>query len=227
MELEDYQNLWHEHDKKLDSHIAVNLQHLKQLNLDKVQGDLDRFLRAPVYGLLIGILLLLLLTFFIVSHSASPQFVAPALLIGAFVLLQIISSVLQSSKVLKLGLDAPITQIQKQLQTLSMGRIRYLTITRFSYPLLWVPVLIVATKAIFNVDLYAYLEYWWIGLQIGIGVAFIGFGAWLSKQYVSQTISSGWLTKLMDNITRNDITGKNLRQAIAAAQHLEDFEKEA
>ena len=107
-----------------------------------------------------------------------------------------------------------------------MHRIRYLTVTRFSYPLLWVPVLIVGSKAIFNVDLYLYLEQWWIWLQIIIGIFFLAFGVWLSKQYANKKITSNILNKLMGNITKNDITGKNLIYAISFLEDVEKFERE-
>jgi hypothetical protein len=227
MNLEEWKNIWLDHDKKLDKHIKLNIEQIKKLNLDNTRSELDDFLRTPLYGLVIGIALQIFLIYFIVNHINMLEFVAPAVLINTFVILQIIISVFQASVILKLNYNSPITDIQKKLGWLNLRRIRYLTTTRFSYPLLCVPVLIVGSKAIFNVDLYLYLEPWWIWLQVGIGVIFLMFGLWLSMQYATQKINSTLLKRLMANITRNDMTGKSLSYAISILNDIEKFEKEA
>ncbi|MCH8127612.1 hypothetical protein IIC38_16890 [candidate division KSB1 bacterium] len=97
---------------------------------------------------------------------------------------------------------------------------------RFSYPLLWIPVLIVGLKAIFNFDFYLHFDDKRIQAQIFLGLVFIAFGIWLSKKVADKNSASPFLNKLINNIAVNDITGKNLSSAIAFLKDIEDFEKE-
>jgi len=226
MDLEMLRDVWKGYDKQLNDRINLNMQQIKKMNLHKTRSELDKFLRTPLYGLMIGFGLQAFLIYFIVNHITMTQFLAPAVLINLYVLLQIIVSIFQTSVILKLNYDSPIIDMQKKLARLNLGRIRYLTTTRFSYPLLWVPVLIVASKGIFDLDLYLHLEQWWIWLQIGLGVLFLTFGVWLSKQYASKKHTSGLLNKLMSNITKNDITGKNLVYAMSFLDDIAEFESE-
>ncbi len=226
MDLDDYQKKWQEHDETLDKYIKFNTKQLEAMNLNSARSELDDFLRTPMLGLLIGLALQVFLVFFILSHLAMPQFVAAALLINAFVVFQMVVSAYQVSVIRRIHLDLPVTLIQKKLGALALNRAQYLTVTRFAYPLLWVPVLLVALKALFNVNLFLYLEHWWILLQMIIGIVCLGFGVWLSRQYLSQKKTSPRLIKLMDNLSRNDITGKNLKQAISSLNSVKRFEQE-
>lgn len=227
MEQEEIQKMWQEFDKKLDKSIQLNINQLEKINLDKTQSQLRKFLRTPLYGLAIGLVLQVFLVGFMVNHMTVVAFIAPAILISCFVLLQIIFSIYQASTIVNLSYDTPIIAIQKVLARLSIKRIRYLLVTRFAYPLLWVPVLAICSKAFFDLNLYLHLEQWWILLMISIGLLFFIFGIWLSKEYGAQNIKSKWLNKLMANIAKNDITGKNLIVAISFLNTIENFEETA
>lgn len=227
MDFEQYKNIWNEHDKKLDKHIKLNMKLISKLNLDKTRSELNDFLRTPLYGLLIGLVLQVFLIFFMNNHLDSIKFLIPAILINIYVVLQIVVSFYQVINIRQITYDSPVLDIQRKLGTLNFNRIRYLTTTRFSYPLLWVPVILVSSKAIFNLDLYLHLEQWWIWIQISIGIVFLIFGLWLSQQYATQRITSTILTRLMNSITKSDITGKNLVYAINFLDDIGKFQQEA
>ena len=232
MELQELKDIWQEYDKKLDKHVKLNMQMFKKINLDKTRSALEKFIKTPVFGLIIGLIVQLSMGAFIYDHFSMPKYIIPAALIWLFALFQVIFSGYQLSVILpasdggQINFDLPITEIQKKLEKLKIYRVRYLTVTRFSYPLLWIPVLIVGLKAIFNFDFYLHFDDKWILAQIFLGLVFIAFGIWLSKKVADKNSASPFLNKLINNIAVNDITGKNLNSAMTFLRDIEDFEKE-
>ncbi|MFQ5640059.1 MAG: hypothetical protein ACE5IR_18935 [bacterium] len=232
MELQELKNIWREYDKKLDKNMKLNLHILKKMNLDKTKSALEKFIKTPALGLIIGIIVQIAMGSFIYSHFSMPQYVIPAVLIWSFALFQVIFSGYQLSIILPIeqggaiNYDMPITEIQKKLERLKVYRIRYLTVTRFSYGLLWLPVLIVGCKAFFNYDFYLHFNHTWIVCVILCGLVFTTFGIWLSIKLSDRKKTSPLLKKWMNHFYKNDITAKNLYSAMTFLSDIEDFEKE-
>ncbi|MBT5876408.1 MAG: hypothetical protein HOH43_23495, partial [Candidatus Latescibacteria bacterium] len=61
MELDDLRNVWRDYDAKLDKSMKLNMHLLKRFDLDKTQSELKRFLRAPILGVVIGFLVMLIM----------------------------------------------------------------------------------------------------------------------------------------------------------------------
>jgi len=232
MELQELKNIWQAYDKKLDKHVKLNIQMFKKMNLDKTRSALEKFTKTPALGLIIGISVQLAMGGFIFNQLSTPLYIIPAALIWVFALFQSIFSGYQLSVILptsvggEINYDLPITEIQKKLERLKVYRIRYLTVTRFSYGLLWLPFLIVGVKAFWNFDFYLYFDHTWILSVILFGLAFTLFGIWLSMSYARKKIASPFLNKVVKNISMNDVTGKRLVSAMNFLDEIEEFERE-
>lgn len=232
MEVQQLKEIWLEYDKKLEKQVKLNVQMLKTMNLDKTRSSLQQFVRTPTLGLVIGLIVQMAMGAFIYHHLSMPQYVITAALIWVFALFQVISSGYQLSILLptrvggEINYDTPVTEIQKKLERLKIYRVRYLTVTRFSYGLLWLPVVIVGLKAFFDFDFFVYFDHLWILAVILCGVACAAFGIWLSRKAGAKKNTSSFLQKVIDNIAANDITGKGLTSAMAFLKVIEDFEKE-
>lgn len=226
MDLNELKNIWQSHGKKLDENIRLNKDILKKMNLEKTHSAVQRFSVTPYLGLIVGLLTLIYLGGFISHHTEMPRFLIPAGLIAGFALFQILFSIYQASMLRSINYDAPVTGIQKRLMSLTVSRIRYLTVTRFAYPLLWLPVIIVALKGIWGVDYYEALNWQWFTIQMSLGAAFSIFGIWLSFIYALNKVRSPLLQKLLENIATYDITGKNLVTAAGYLAEIKLFERE-
>lgn len=225
MDLNDLKNIWQSHDKKLDENIRLNKEILKKMNLEKTHSEIQRFSVTPYLGLIVGLLTLIYLSGFIYHHTGMPRFLIPAGLIAGFALFQMLFSIYQTSMLRTINYEVPVTGIQKKLMSLSVSRIRYLTITRFAYPLLWLPVIIVALQGIWGIDFYGELNWQWFTIQISLGAAFSIFGIWLSFAYALNKVRSPLLQKLLENIATYDITGQNLITAAGYLAEIKSFEK--
>jgi hypothetical protein len=226
VELDDLRNVWRDYDAKLDKSMKLNMHLLKRFDLDKTQSELKRFLRAPILGVVIGFLVMLIMGNFAYTHMGEPEFLAPAILLFIFALGQVVFGIYQSSVVLHVSYDEPITAIQRKLAAMRVHRIRYLTITRFAYAILWIPVVTVGVEAAFGVNLFEYLDTTWLVLNLLIGVACVLFAFWLSQRWAAGKITSPFLIKLVDNVSLNDFTGKSLISAIAFLDDIVAFERE-
>ncbi len=226
MELDDLKNTWRVYDAKLEKSMKLNMHILKIMDLDKTRTALKKFIMTPFLGVIIGIVLQVMLGSFIYNHISMPEFVIPAALIYLFALMQTIFGIYQSSVVLQIDYDMTVTGIQKKLEIMKIHRIRYLTITRFAYAILWVPVLIVGVRVFFDGNLYQHLDNTWLLVQALLGLACIIFAIRLSQQYAAQKITSPLLNKLVGNISINDFTGRSLVSAISFLNEIETFENE-
>jgi serine/threonine-protein kinase len=232
MKLDEFKEIWQEYDKRLDKQVKFNTQMFRKMNLDQTRSALDRFTKTPILGMVLGLAVQLAAGTFIYHHWSLPQFVIPSALIWLFGLFQVWFSGFQLSVILptnvggEINYDLPVTEIQKKLEKLRVHRVRYLTVTRFSYGLLWLPVLIVGLKGFFNYDFYVYFNHKWILSVILCGLAFTMFGIWLSLS--SAEVQAKWpvLKKVTENIRVNDVTGKGLDSAMISLEAIEDFEKE-
>lgn len=227
MDSQDMKDMWQAYDKKLDRQIQLNTKLLKRMDMDRTRTALSKFMRTPVLGTVIGLVMQMILGWFIYNHLDQPYFAGTAGLIYLFALGQTIFSIYQSSQMLQLDYDAPVVEIQKKLERIKILRVRYLTITRFAYALLWVPVLIVGAKLLFDADLFAHLDNTWLLIQMSIGLVCVGFGIWLSKRAAEQKVTSPLLHKILNNISINDITGRSLASAVTFLHDIEAFEQEA
>lgn len=226
MELDDLKHAWRDYDAKLDRSMKLNMHLLKRFDLDKAQSELKRFLMAPMLGIVIGLLVMLIMGNFAYRHIGEPEFVVTAILISVFALGQVVFGIYQSSIVLQVKYDDPITGIQRKLGAMKVHRIRYLTITRFAYAILWIPVLLVGVEAAFDINLFEHLNRTWLVLNLLIGIVCVVFAIWLSQRWAAGKITSPFLIKLVDNISLNDFTGKSLISAIAFLDDIAAFECE-
>jgi|GEM_PF-3745696 hypothetical protein len=88
------------------------------------------------------------------------------------------------------------------------------------------PVLIVGAKIWFDQYLYADLNSTWLLIQVLIGISFVAFGARLSKQFADQNPTLPFLIKVVNNISRHDVPGRNIVSAMTFLHDVEAFEQE-
>lgn len=226
MNLDDIKKQWQEQDEKLEKQLRLNLEILRKVNLDRTQSALSKFLKTPVFGILVSAALLVYLAFFFNQNAENLEFVVPAAIVAVFAAYQLIFSLYQTSTLAQISYSEPVAQIQKSLERLRIYRHRYLITTRLSYPLLWIPVLIVALKGIWGENFYAHFDTWWLIMQICLGLAFISLGLWLAHAAANNRPLPALLQTLSQNIERYDLTGKELSVAAGFLKEIKTFEKE-
>ena len=224
MELQELKDLWRQHDEKLDKQIQLNMHLLKKIELKTARSALRKATVDPGFSLAFGILMLIPLVPFIVNHIQLLQYAGPALGLALYALLLVIDSASRLSIIKKIDYDGPITQIQQQVEKLSIHNLRYTLALNLSWGVLWLFLPIVGLKAFADVDFYS-LHHGWIvwnfAICSAIGMALAALAIWLTRHRSFDQITQPWLRNTLDKLA-----GRHLARARASLKEIEDFAKE-
>jgi hypothetical protein len=160
---------WQAQDAKLDALLQLN----RRLARTQLTGRFRPRLRLLTWRISAGLLVLapalLWLGAFAFAHRANARFLAPAVLLLLCAIALLITGVRQLVLLHDISLDAPVVTLQTQFEAVRIERLRATVAALAAGPLLWLPVLLVATKGWFGVDLYAVASGAWLAANLAFG----------------------------------------------------------
>ena len=213
MELDVLKEKWAEHDRKLDISIRLNWQLLTMLNMQRLRSPLRRFAVLVGLGALPGLALAGWLGQFIFNHWAEPRFALPAILLDMWAIAMMAASIRLMATAFGIDYSQPVAAIQRQVESLRVLRIRVTEWALLTGQLVWwIPALIVALKAFWDVDAYRACGTAFLAVNVAFGLALIPLLMWASP-------------KFGDRIGR-EFAGYNLNAAKGFLEHLRAFETE-
>ncbi len=218
MKLDDLREEFRACEAKAEKNVVIGAAALREKSL-KATGSAMRRLQAYLW-LELG--LNLLAAFFLGSFMASHlelRFLVPALVADVFAIAHVLFGARQLVTLGRVTFDAPVIAVQRELETLRMGRIRMTKWTLLLGPLLWIPLLVVALEGFAGVDAYAVFDRTWIIANVLFGVAFVPTMLVVSKLLVDRFTGSPLLVRLL-----RDIAGRNLSAAQSFLDELARFE---
>jgi hypothetical protein len=221
MKLDDLRDQLRACEAKAENNVVVRAAALREMRDEglKATGSAMRRLRAYLWlELGLNLLSALLLGGFMASHLEL-RFLAPALVLDVFALAHVVFGARQLVTLGRVTFDAPVVAVQRELETLRVGRIRMTKWTLLLGPLLWIPVLVVALKGLAGVDTYAVFDRTWLVANVLFGVAFVPGMFLASKRLVDRFAGSPLLARLL-----RDVAGRNLTAAQAFLDELARFE---
>jgi hypothetical protein len=218
MKLDDLREELRACEAKAEENVVIRAAALRERGL-KATGSAMRRLQAYLWlELSLNLLAAFLLGGFIASHLKL-RFLAPALVLDVFAIAHVIFGARQLATLRRTTFDAPVVAVQRELETLRMGRIRMTKWTLLLGPLLWIPLLVVALEGFAGVDAYAVFDRAWIVANVLFGVAFVPAMLVVSKRLVDRFAGSALLGRLL-----RDIAGRNLSAAQSFLDELARFE---
>ncbi|HEY3835780.1 MAG TPA: hypothetical protein VGL72_04385 [Bryobacteraceae bacterium] len=222
MELDALKTKWSEYDQKLDLSIRLNRRLLMAANLNRLRAPLRRFAFFIGLGALLGLIAPVMLGQFLYRHWSEPRFALPALLLHVWVIATLAASIRQIAMALRIDYDQPVAGIQKQIESLRVLRIRTTQWAVLTGQLVWwTPFLIVAFKALWDIDAYQLFGAPFLLANFALGLAIVPLAIWLSKKLAPRVRRSPLMQRLM-----SDLAGYNLNAATAFLATLSDFEAE-
>ena len=199
MELHDLQQMWNDHDKKLDKTLRLNMELLRKINFDKA-----RFRIRSLFIIKLVEMVLMMFTFnyllsFIIKYFTSPQFSLPALIIEAAIILYFITDIRMLATIHHLQLknnDEAIAPLQKSAATLKLLIARAKGYALFLIPCY--PVLMIVIGKIFlNIDFTnAALKGYFIS-NVVAGALLLPFFIWIFRELNQKEITKNWVKKLL------------------------------
>jgi hypothetical protein len=218
VELEEIKTLWAAGNEKHEASARLNRSLLQRWNLRKVDTSLKWRARSIGIELLGGACAMFLLGSFAADHILELRFAAPAIALGVYAIALIIANARQLAAVNAVDFDEPVVAIQKRLARLRIARIRTIAWTLLFAPLMWVPLLVVAARAVFGVDVYAAGGLWLLAnLLFGLAVIPIAIGT--AHLLAARSTKSRGLRSLGDLIA-----GRTLASALESLDSVVRFE---
>ena len=161
-----------------------------------------------------------LLGFFVSNHFREPQFVISAAALYVYAIGLIVANARQLAQIHAVDFDEPVVAIQKKLEALRVARIRTTLGALLFGPLMWLPLVSVALRGIFGVDLYAAASPAWILANVLFGLAVIPLAIILARRYGPRLERSSAMRRLADAIA-----GHTLTKALDSLDSIRRFEE--
>ncbi len=221
MELEELKALWNQNDRELEASTRLNRLLFAQWNLRKSDTSLERLARGITFELIVNLAGIVLLGCFAAGHAGEPKFLIPAAVLDIYAIALVIAGARQLFALRSLDYDEPVVAIQRRLQRLRLARIRATMWTLFFAPLMWVPLLIVASRAFFGIDIYAAVSPAWLAANATLGLVVIPVAIAVAKAYGSKLERATPMRFLAD-----EIAGRSLAAALDDLAAIRRFAEE-
>jgi hypothetical protein len=183
MELEELKELWNRSNRKLEASSRLNTLLFAQLNLRKADTSLKRLARGITSELVVNLVGVCLLGWFASDHLREPRFLIPAAMLDVYAIVLAVAGARQLFELRSLDYDEPVVAIQDRLRRLRLARIRATMGTLLFAPLMWVPLLIVATRGFFGIDIYAVASPAWLAANVLFGLAVIPIAVVIARVF--------------------------------------------
>ncbi len=221
MELEELKALWNQSNRKLEASTRLNRLLLSQWNLRKTGTSLKRLARGIASELIVNLAGIFLLGWFAAGHAGEPTFFIPATMLDIYAIALVIAGARQLFALRSLDYDEPVVAIQSRLQRLRLARIRATMWMLLFAPLMWVPLLIVASRWLFGIDLYAVASPAWLAANAIFGLAVIPLAIAIAKTYGSKLERATPMRLVAD-----EIAGRSLAAALDDLAAIRRFAEE-
>lgn len=185
-DLEDLRAQWAEHDRKLEASLRLNRRLLSAVALDRARGPLRRFVRYLAFEVATGAVALLLLGSFAATHASEARFLAPAVVLGAGVVVLMSATIRQIMLAARIDHGAPLADAQRRLEELRLESARWIRITFFAAPLAWPPLAIVLLQALLGLDAYVVPGVLWLLANLAFGVAVLAAALWIAHRHAAR-----------------------------------------
>jgi hypothetical protein len=172
-------------EAKADANLRLDASRLEARSLRAAAGLAMRRLRWWLWvEVALNVLATIWLGDFLASHSREPRFLVAAIPLHAMAIAQLVFGVRQIDRLRRADFGGAVVALQRELETLRIGRIRMTKWTVLLAPLLWIPLLVVVLEGVFGLDAYAMFDRAWLVTNVVIGVAFIPAMHWTAKRLV-------------------------------------------
>jgi hypothetical protein len=175
MELDDLKATWQRMDQRLARQAALNFDTAASLQADRARRQLWPVVVGQVLQLLVFVPLIGVFAPFWFAHRSELLPLVSGLLMHAWCLAIVVSSVMQLYLVAQVNNAGPVLAIQRNIERLSLWRVRVSPWLGMAFWLLWIPFIEVLVRSATGRDVGHNLLEW--------GVPFSLFGLLLSLAF--------------------------------------------
>jgi hypothetical protein len=203
MELSELKSLWNTHHTQSSNQITLNKKLLKESSVNRIKSSLGEFKFENYLELILSVLFVPYIAGFIMDYGNSLTLLLPASIVLLVTIATIIWNIHNLYNAISLNYDESITQLHKKITRLQLWAKYELNALYLLMPILGYCFLVLFAKSVFNIDMYDYLNMYW--LYNGVAV-------------IAITVLIVWILKKFPD--------KKLEQAATFLKEIEAFENE-
>ena len=219
MELDELKLAWQTLDRRLEQQQAINLHLFTESRVHKAKSSLRWLFLCKIGQIALAAMATAFFAAFWIAHRHNPVLLVSGLAMHAYSVAMISTGVMELLLVVRIHYAAPVLTIQKYLNYLKLYRNRMMPWLGLSWWLLWIPLTLIAFKALLGVDL-------WANAPDAVGIFLLTGGAGLLATLWLVYASPQRLRKPIRAYLRDSNTGLSIQRAQAMLEELEQFEKE-
>ena len=196
-DLNNIQQLWSIHEKKLLQQWNINVDLLRKINIDKIERKMNRFIRIKVITLGFYILVAFLFIGFVGSSWPDPYLVISGFLLSLWAFSICYTSMQELKMSLAIDYADTVPGLQKHLLKLRSNIINFLRIVVWVLPL-HLAFVIVFFDLVFGIHIVQVGNQTWLITQLLISViVMIPLAIWLHKKLVPENADKKWMYNLL------------------------------
>jgi hypothetical protein len=221
MELDDLKLAWAAHSAMLERSLAIDERLLREVLLRKVRIAVAPYILWRTLEMALGIAMLSIVVRIVAAHVSEPRYTVVAGALAAF--LGVITALCAYLLVKSVTLDngGPVTAIQRQVERIKLVEYQALKWAVLGGVVAWLPAALISFEALTGVDALARVDLSYLVANLVFGLAVLGLGHVLSRQYVERPDLGPTARRLVDALS-----GRALRSASAHLAELARFERE-
>jgi len=221
METDQLKQVWQLLDHRLQQQQALNLDLFKRRRLDRTRSALRwMMLRQSIQIAIWTAVLVVIVGPFWIEHRATTHLLVLGLVMHAYAVLTIGTSVLQILLMARIDVDQPVVRIQRQLVQLRSLRIKHNLLLSLPWWPLWIVGFVIGVKWWLGVDLYV-ISPGFFYTTLGVGFVGLLVTLWIARRLAARARMTGKPAPMAD-----DLAGHSLRRAIDQMEEIARFEKE-
>lgn len=220
MELDELKAAWHAMEHRLDATGRLGLLMYREDRTNRIRSSLRRLMAGQALQIAIWIAVITIVAPFWIEHRAVPHLLAFGLILHAYAIVTVLSSVVQLSVMASIDYSAPVLALQQRLARLRTLRIWSTLLLGLPWWLLWTVGFVVGVKHWMGIDLYATAP-GLVWATLGFGLIALAASVWLARRIARRAFATGKPARFAD-----DIAGHSLRRALGELEALARFERE-
>jgi hypothetical protein len=198
----------------------LGLQLYRESKLDKIRRTLRWMMGGQALQIAIWMAVTAIVAPFWIEHRAVPHLLAFGLILHAYAVLTIISSVVQLQLMATIDYAAPVLVLQRQLVRLRTLRIWSTLLLSLPWWPLWIVGFVVGVKWWLGVDLYLVAPTF-VLVNIVFGLVGLVTTVWFARRVARRARETGKPARFADHLA-----GHSLRRAIGQLDEIAQFERE-
>ena len=219
MDLEQLKDIWNAYDQKLNQHLQLNRQLLREMKLDKVKSGMRGLSTKLTISVVITFAIVVALYGFIANHFevTAPTISAGILVVFATILL--IGNLGQIILASTIDYSESVIKIQQQLEKMKRHNLRFFRLFILSCPC-YMAYIFLGVYLIAGGDFYPEASEKWLQMNVLYSVVMLAAVLWFNREIGRTPPRYQWAQKLVEGIG-----GKEVVEGMRFLQEMKAFEQ--